>query len=149
MGSGVQTDGMGEGWSDFMAISIFNDPVIFEYSGGGDANTPPTSGFRRISSYDTSAMKYSNLCKPSACEEHNDGEIWATALWNLRKQLFARYGFITGKAQAEQLVIDGLKNTSTNPSRVARRCSHFWRSAQFTWPCHAISSSARFGCYRL
>jgi hypothetical protein len=125
LGSGVQTGGMGEGWSDFFAISIFNDPVIFEYSGGGDANTPPTSGFRRISSYDTSTMKYSNLCKPSACEVHNDGEIWATALWNLRKQLLARYGFIPGKAQAEQLVIDGLKNTSTNPTFLSARDAIF------------------------
>jgi hypothetical protein len=125
LGSGVQTGGMGEGWSDFFAISIFNDPVIFEYSGGGDANTPPTSGFRRITSYDTSTMKYSNLCKPTACEVHNDGEIWATALWNLRKQLLARYGFIPGKAQAEQLVIDGLKNTSTNPTFLTARDAIF------------------------
>ena len=28
MGSGVQTDGLGEGWSDYFAISYFNDPVI-------------------------------------------------------------------------------------------------------------------------
>ena len=70
-------------------------------------------------------MKYSNLCKPTACEVHNDGEIWATALWNLRKQLLARYGFIPGKAQAEQLVIDGLKNTSTNPTFLTARDAIF------------------------
>jgi Fungalysin metallopeptidase (M36)/PKD domain/Fungalysin/Thermolysin Propeptide Motif len=112
LGSGVQTGGLGEGWSDFFAISYFNDPVIFEYSGGGDANTPPTSGFRRISSYATSTEKYTLLCNPS-CEVHNDGEIWATALWNLRVKL--------GQAKSEKLVIDGMKGTATNPSFLAAR----------------------------
>ena len=112
LGSGVQTGGLGEGWSDFFAISYFNDPVIFEYSGGGDANTPPTSGFRRISSYATSTEKYTLLCNPS-CEVHNDGEIWATALWNLRVKL--------GQAKTEKLVIDGMKGTPTSPSFLAAR----------------------------
>lgn len=112
LGSGVQTGGLGEGWSDFFAISYFNDPVIFEYSGGGDANTPPTSGFRRISSYATSTEKYSLLCNPS-CEVHNDGEIWATALWKLRGKL--------GQAKTEKLVIDGMKGTPTSPSFLAAR----------------------------
>jgi hypothetical protein len=112
LGSGVQTGGLGEGWSDFFAISFFNDPVIFEYSGGGDANTPPTSGFRRIASYATSTEKYSLLCNPS-CEVHNDGEIWATALWNLRVKL--------GQSKTEKLVVDGMKGTATNPSFLTAR----------------------------
>ena len=112
MGSGVQTDGLGEGWSDYFAISFFNDPVIFEYSGGGDATTPPTSGFRRITSYATSTEKYTLLCNPS-CEEHNDGEIWATALWNLRVKL--------GQAKTDQLVVNGMKGTATNPSFLTAR----------------------------
>jgi hypothetical protein len=112
LGSGAQTGGLGEGWSDFFAISFFNDPVIFEYSGGGDANTPPTSGFRRIASYATSTEKYSLLCNPS-CEVHNDGEIWATALWNLRVKL--------GQSKTEKLVVDGMKGTATNPTFLTAR----------------------------
>jgi hypothetical protein len=112
LGSGVQTGGLGEGWSDYFAISFFNDPVIFEYSGGGDGTTPPTSGFRRISSYATSTEKYSLLCNPS-CEVHNDGEIWATALWKLRGKL--------GQAKTDKLVIDGMKGTSTSPSFLVAR----------------------------
>ena len=54
-----------------------------------------TSGFRRVR-YDTSTLKYSNLCftdlgKTNAgCEVHNDGEIWATALWNMRAKLITK-----------------------------------------------------------
>jgi hypothetical protein len=112
LGSGVQTGGLGEGWSDYFAISYFNDPVIFEYSGGGDANTPPTSGFRRISSYATSTEKYSFLCN-GGCEVHNDGEIWATAMWKLRGKL--------GQAKTDKLVTDGMKGTPTSPSFLAAR----------------------------
>ena len=86
-GRGTQTDGMDEGWGDFLAISIFNDPVIFEYSGRANP-AGGVSGFRRVR-YDTSTLKYTNLCftdlpRPAGCESHNDGEIWATALWNMR-----------------------------------------------------------------
>ncbi len=118
MGSGTQTDGMGEGWSDFIAISIFNDPVIFEYSGQANA-AGGVSGFRRVR-YDTSTWKYSDLCN-AGCESHNDGEIWATALWNMRAKLITKYGFATGKNQAERLVVDGMKGTGTNPTFLTAR----------------------------
>ncbi|HEV2785437.1 MAG TPA: M36 family metallopeptidase, partial [Solirubrobacteraceae bacterium] len=116
MGSGVQTDGMGEGWSDFMATSIFDDPVIFEYSGGTDGTT---SGFRRVR-YDTSTQKYTDVCKPS-CESHNDGEIWATALWAMRAKLRTKLGDGPGKSQAERLVVDGMKNTGGTPTFLTAR----------------------------
>jgi hypothetical protein len=116
MGDGVQTDGMGEGWSDFIATSAFDDPVIFEYSGGTDGKT---SGFRRVR-YDTSAEKYSDVCKPS-CEVHNDGEIWATALWAMRTKLIAKLDQGPGTRQAEQLVVDGMKNTGSTPTFLTAR----------------------------
>ncbi len=125
MGSGTQTDGMDEGWSDFLATSIFNDPVIFEYSGRANP-AGGVSGFRRVR-YDTSTLKYSNLCftdlakTVAGCQEHNDGEIWATALWNMRAKLIAKHGFATGKNQAEKLVVDGMKGTATNPTFLTAR----------------------------
>ena len=116
MGEGAQTGGMGEGWSDFMATSIFDDPVIFEYSGGTDGTT---SGFRGVR-YDTSTKKYSDLCKPD-CQVHRDGEIWATALWAMRTKLRTKLGDGPGKRQAEQLVVDGMKNTGTAPTFLTAR----------------------------
>ena len=116
MGDGVQTDGMGEGWSDFIATSVFDDPVIFEYSGGTDGKT---SGFRRVR-YDTSTQKYTDVCKPD-CQVHDDGEIWATALWAMRAKLRAKLDVGPGTRQAEQLVVDGMKNTGTTPTFLTAR----------------------------
>jgi hypothetical protein len=122
LGGGTQTGAMGEGWGDFMATSIFNDPVIFEYTG----SKTTTSGFRRVR-YDTSPVKYSNLCfkdlgkTVAGCEVHNDGEIWATALWAMRTKLITKLGFASGKNQAEQLVVDGMKGLASNPTFLTGR----------------------------
>lgn len=105
MGTGVQTGALGEGWGDAMAFSVWNDPILFEY-----VTTNKTTGLRRVA-YDTSSLTYANLCQPTACEVHNDGEIWATALWDLRDYLIDIYGQATGVTRFEQLMIDGMKNT--------------------------------------
>lgn len=109
LGGGIQTGAMGEGWSDWVAGSINNDPVIGEYVTGNSV-----TGIRRVA-YDNSPWTYSSLCN-AGCEVHNDGEIWATVLWGLRTKLQQKYGTAPGKAQAEQLIVDGMKDTVTTPS---------------------------------
>lgn len=116
---GVQTGAMGEAWGDFYAISIFNDPVWSEYASDLD------DGLRNVR-YDDSDWMYSDLCNTngfgiSGCEVHNDGEIWATVLWDMRQKLIARHGFATGKAVAEQVVIDGIKGTGVDASFLQAR----------------------------
>ncbi|MCA1839381.1 MAG: M36 family metallopeptidase, partial [Actinobacteria bacterium] len=117
LGSGPQTGGMGEGWSDWLATSFYNDPVIFEYSGGTTATA--TSGFRRVR-YDTSPWTYNKVCS-GGCEVHNDGEVWATVLWDLRARLINRYGYGPGKGKDDLLVIDGMKNTGSSPTMLNAR----------------------------
>ncbi|HEY3486193.1 MAG TPA: M36 family metallopeptidase, partial [Ilumatobacteraceae bacterium] len=109
LGSGVQTNGMGEGWSDAMAFSLWNDPVYGEYNNGNN-----TTGIRGVA-YDTSGLQYDDICN-GGCEEHNDGEVWATALWDVRDALIGRYGQADGTFRFEHLMIDGMKNTPTDPS---------------------------------
>src|SRR5262249_48679462 len=46
-------------------------------------------------------------------EEHDDGEIWAAALWDLRKSL--------GQNVTDRLVVNGLKGTPCNPSMTDAR----------------------------
>lgn len=119
MGGGAQTDGMGEGWGDFYSTSIFNDPVIFEYSGQANASGG-VSGFRSVR-YDTSTLTYTDVCNPG-CEEHDDGEVWATVLWAMRARLITKLGSLAaGKARAEQLVIDGMKNTGKDATFLMAR----------------------------
>jgi hypothetical protein len=119
LGTGAQTDAMGEGWGDFFATSYWNDPVYGEYNNGNN-----TIGIRGVA-YDNSTLKYSGLCS-GGCEEHSDGEIWATVLWDLRTKLVARYGYSAarptatpanpaGNRRAEQLVVDAMLGSGSSP----------------------------------
>jgi hypothetical protein len=128
LGSGTQTSAMGEGWGDFMATSYWNDPAYGDYNNGDTAK-----GIRSVG-YDTSTLDYSNLCN-GGCEEHSDGEIWATVLWALRVKLIAKYGYSAnrpdtttpaaadndGNRRSEQLVVDAMKLSGTNPTFLSMR----------------------------
>ena len=119
LGSGAQTDAMGEGWGDFFATSYWNDPVYGEYNNGN-----MTTGIRGVA-YDNSTLKYSGLCS-GGCEEHDDGEIWATVLWDMRAKLVTKYGYDLlrptstpgspkGNRRAEQLVVDAMLASGSSP----------------------------------
>ena len=99
--SGVQSRAMGEGWSDYFASSFFNNPVQGAY-----VTQNPVGGLRRYS-YSGYPYTYEDL-GIQGFEVHDDGEIWAAAVWDLRGAL--------GQAVADRLVVDGLKATPCRPS---------------------------------
>jgi hypothetical protein len=74
-----------------------------------DAN--PTRGIRR-QSYENYTFTYEDIGN-NGYEVHDDGEIWAGALWDLRKSL--------GKKVTDKLVLAGLKSTPCNPSMIDAR----------------------------
>lgn len=116
LGSTVQTGALGEGWSDIVSATKWDDPVIGEYVTGN-----ATRGIRNYSMAN-SPLKYSSLCTiGGGCEVHNDGEIWAAAFWDMRTKLVARYGDPAGKTFAFQLIVDGMKNTAPNPTFLSAR----------------------------
>ena len=102
--SGTQSGAMGEGWSDYWAITINGDGAVGEYV----TNDP--DGIRRAA-YSVPAAtvhdSYADLCF-RGCGVHKDGEIWAATLWDLRAQL--------GAATTDLLVLNGMKFTPTRPS---------------------------------
>jgi Zn-dependent metalloprotease len=102
---GTQSGAMGEGWSDYWATTLNNDGVMGEYV---TQNT--TRGIRRAAYTVPSATvhdSYADVCA-GGCEVHNDGEVWAAALWDLRTQL--------GKTITDRIVLNGMKFTPTRPS---------------------------------
>jgi Zn-dependent metalloprotease len=102
---GTQSGAMGEGWSDYWACTLNNDGVMGEYV---TLNT--TRGIRRAAYTVPSATvhdSYADVCA-GGCEVHNDGEVWAAALWDLRTQL--------GASTTDQLVLNGMKFTPSRPS---------------------------------
>ncbi len=128
----LQSGGMGEGWSDWLALAMTMHP-------DDTANTPREMslwatgpGLRRNPySFDMTINPLTlddfNGFDPATglpnSEVHNAGEIWASALWDMTWLMIERYGFDPdlyngngGNNLAMQLVFDGLKLQPSNPS---------------------------------
>ncbi len=56
-----------------------------------------------------------------ATEVHNMGEVWCSALWEVRANLIAKHGFDTGNQLVLQLVTDGMKLAPANPNFLQAR----------------------------
>jgi Zn-dependent metalloprotease len=102
--SGTQSGAMGEGWSDYWAITINNDGAVGEYS------TANPNGIRRAAYSVPAAAVHDSYADVGAggFQVHRDGEVWAATLWDLRTQL--------GAAITDRLVLNGMKFTPTRPS---------------------------------
>ena len=110
--SDIQSGAMGEGWSDYFGMSFTNNPVFGAYL-TGDA----IKGIRR-QSYEGYTFTYQDVGNGEfSYEVHDDGEIWAATLWDLRKAL--------GQTVTDQLVINGLKATPCGPSMTDARDAIF------------------------
>lgn len=102
--SGTQSGAMGEGWSDYWAITINNDGAVGEYVVNN------AIGIRRAAYTVPANAVHDSYADVGAggFEVHNDGEVWAVTLWDLRTQL--------GKATTDLLVLNGMKFTPVRPS---------------------------------
>lgn len=102
--SGTQSGAMGEGWSDYWAITINGDGAVGEYV------VNSAIGIRRAVYTVPAAAVHNSYADVGAggFEVHNDGEVWAATLWHLRSQL--------GATIANNLVMNGMKFTPNRPS---------------------------------
>ncbi len=131
--TGPQSGGMGEGWSDWYALTVLSsasDDVDAKYVVGGYVTRDFSAGVRHFA-YTTdmgsNPLTYSDIDTSSSrffgdpTEVHNVGEVWCSALWEVRANFIKRYGYAQGKALVERLVTDGMKFTANNPSFVDAR----------------------------
>ena len=102
--SGTQSGAMGEGWSDYWAVTLNNDGAVGEYSTGNPI------GIRRAAYSVPANTVHDSYADVGAggFQVHRDGEVWAATLWDLRTQL--------GAATTDLLVLNGMKFTPTRPS---------------------------------
>ncbi|HKP82193.1 MAG TPA: M36 family metallopeptidase [Pyrinomonadaceae bacterium] len=105
--SGIQSGAMGEGWSDYWATTINNDGAVGEYV----TNNP--AGIRRAAYTVPAAAVHDSYADFTGSSVHNDGEIWAATLWDLRTQL--------GATITDLIVLNGMKFTPTRPSYLNAR----------------------------
>ncbi len=117
--TGIEADAMGEGGSDFFAYSINNDTTLAEYA-------YPPSGIRSINgkSYGDFYCIDIPIFQILICEPHDNGEIFANVLWDLRERF--RADNVAGSNAAainmsHQLYVDGLKLSPPSPTMLDLR----------------------------
>lgn len=147
----LQPGGMGEGWSDFFALSLLSEPgddPRATYASGGYV-TANLSGLKdnyyfgiRRYPYSTDLSKNPLTLKDidpvqadahagvpispviggsPADEVHAMGEVWCVALWEARANLIEKLGTTVGNQTMLQLVIDGLKLAPPNATFLEAR----------------------------
>ncbi|MFL6210657.1 MAG: M36 family metallopeptidase [Pyrinomonadaceae bacterium] len=145
--------GMGEGWSDFYAISLLSsvngtDTGAGIYAYGGYVTKNYYYGIRRFpyavranvgangkphnpltfADIDPTQINLSDGANPpafvgTANEVHNAGELWCSTLLEVRQRLIARLGFPAGNQRTLQVVTDGMKLDPVNPTQLDGRNS--------------------------
>jgi Fungalysin metallopeptidase (M36)/Fungalysin/Thermolysin Propeptide Motif/Viral BACON domain len=128
----IQSDGMGEGWSDFYALSLLNenDDPIAAYPVGLYLASDQINGIRtqpyaiepRPSVIKTgtnppkskNTMTFNDVLADT--EVHATGTVWCQILWECRGEMITKYGAAIGNELMLQLVTDGLKLTPNKPS---------------------------------
>lgn len=119
-----QGSGMGEGWSDFFAMSFLtgSDKPLDGPIAIGSYVTQRARGVRAYpysTSFDVNPLTFADLQANS--EVHAQGTVWCAMLWEMRQSFIKRYGFDAGRQAAEQLVINGLKFTPLVPTFIDAR----------------------------
>jgi len=124
----------GEGWSDFFAMVLSKKPADNKNTARGIGNYAmgePINGvgIRRYPySYDMSVnpLTYADLATSDG--EHQYGEIWASALWDMYWNLIDKYGYSNdlyngtgGNNRAIKLVVEGLKLQGCSPGFITSR----------------------------
>lgn len=102
----IQSGGLGEGWSDFIACTITGKTLV------GDWVRPPL-GLRRARYDDDYPDTYADLGSPRFSRVHDIGELWCATLLSLARAI--------GRWECAQIVVDALKLTAANPSLLAAR----------------------------
>jgi extracellular elastinolytic metalloproteinase len=127
-----QSEGMGEGWSDFFALTIQN---YFRAQRGqpekvvtGDWVVNGPRGIRSNPYDDNYPFTYGNVStfprdpRTGLPDEHQTGEIWCAALMMMVRRIRTALSSDTdGYRLGWQLVVDGLKLTPANPTFLQAR----------------------------
>lgn len=126
-------EGMGEGWSDYVAINLTQQPNqigkdqinmgSYAFGGGGLRRLPYTTDM----SVNPDTYDYLKVIGPGS-QPHATGYVWATMLWEMHWKFVDKYGFnpdfksnTGGNNMALDLVLEGIKMQKANPGFVDGR----------------------------
>jgi subtilase family serine protease len=117
--TGIEADAMGEGGSDFFAYSINNNTILAEYAA-------PPNGIRSVNGKTYGDFFCLDFLGLLFCEPHDNGEIFANVLWDLRERFRADNVGGTNAAaisMSHQLYVDALKLSPPSPTMLDLRDS--------------------------
>jgi extracellular elastinolytic metalloproteinase len=110
-----QSGGMGEGWSDYFALTIQSSLHGREKVVVGDWVVNSAGGIRRAAYDDQYPFHYGQLV--DSPEVHDIGEVWCAALMKMTRLIRSTLGDDDSSYRlAWQLVVDALKVTPVNPT---------------------------------
>ncbi|GAA2931077.1 MULTISPECIES: M36 family metallopeptidase [Streptomyces] len=121
-----QSRAMGEGESDYFALTIFNFSREREHTVVGDWVVNDPGGIRQRPYDDRYPGDFGHIGQVTGGLDytriHNVGEIWCAALMEMTRRISAELGSKErGYRVAWQAVVDGLKLTPKNPSFLTAR----------------------------
>ncbi|MBG9455853.1 hypothetical protein ABE61_17775 [Lysinibacillus sphaericus] len=111
-----QSRAMGEGWSDYFALTIQNFSRNEEKVVTGSWVTNTEKGIREFKYDDHFPDHFGKIGTDRYTEEHNIGEIWCATLMYLNRRMVEKFGKDKGYNLTWRIVIDSLKLSRTNPS---------------------------------
>ena len=138
---------MGEGWSDYVAITSFLDPdlddpnqprgmgpyALFQADRHGNGIRPrPYSRDFNIQPATYDSIKTNAWLTGSLAQPHGIGHAWAAILWDMNWDLIDKHGFsgniylpwnAGGNNRAMQYMVDGLKLQGCGPTFVTGRAA--------------------------
>ncbi|MEK4237334.1 M36 family metallopeptidase [Paenibacillus sp. FSL H7-0714] len=119
----AQSSGMGEGWSDYFALTIQNFSRTQEKVVTGAWVVNNNRGIREFKYDDDFPDHFGDLGTGRYTEddEHNIGEIWCATLMYLNRRLVEKFGKDKGYNLTWRTVIDSLKISRANPSLIDAR----------------------------
>jgi extracellular elastinolytic metalloproteinase len=112
-----QSGGMGEGWSDYFALTIqnFGKPAEKVVTGDWVVNDP--NGIRRLKYDSDFPDHFDKIGTGDYNEVHNIGEIWCATLMEMNRKVGEALGSQDlGHQLSWQIVVDALKLSPSNPS---------------------------------
>jgi extracellular elastinolytic metalloproteinase len=120
-----QSRGMGEGWSDYFALTVQNYGLENERTVTGDWVINDPAGIRMhpyTDEYAEVGGTYGHIGTAPYTRVHNIGEIWCATLMKMNRDLGKALGDKKrGHLLGWQIVVDGFKLTPANPSFLQAR----------------------------
>ncbi|PYT00861.1 MAG: hypothetical protein DMF63_06050 [Acidobacteria bacterium] len=94
-----------------------HNPLSFRHINTGCDTEIGTTATANISAFPRGPIGTTGSCS----QVHNAGEVWSSALWEVRSIMVTRLGWAAGNPRIMQLVLDGMKLAPINPTMIQER----------------------------